>query len=261
MADPEHETDERSAASTANAPTERTAAGVGDRLTAQAADWAFGGDVADHFDTHVRRSVPLYDMGHELVCRLSDFFVGQPGLAYEIGCSTGALLQRLAQHNAHRPGCRWVGIDCEPAMVRQARTRCRDLANVEVFEGDATQFDYEPCDLVVAYYTVQFIRPRLRQPLFDRIYERLGWGGAFILFEKVRGPDARFQDMLTALYDDYKREQGYDDHEIMSKSRSLRGVLEPYTSQANLDYLRRAGFGDVMPVMKYLGFEGFLAIK
>jgi hypothetical protein len=119
----------------------------------------------------------------------------------------------------------------------------------------------EPCDLVVAYYTVQFIRPRFRQPLFDRVFEALNWGGAFVLFEKVRGPDARFQDMLTALYDDYKREQGYDDREIMGKARSLRGVLEPYTSQANVDYLRRAGFSDVMPVMKYLGFEGILAIK
>jgi tRNA (cmo5U34)-methyltransferase len=239
----------------------RAAAPVGDQITAQSASWAFGDAVADHFDAHVRRSVPLYDMGHDLVCRLSDFFVTQPGLGYEIGCSTGLLLQRLAQHNALRPGCRWVGVDREPAMVARARARCAELANVEVIADDATTFAFDPCDMVVAYYTVQFIRPHLRQPLFDRIYECLHWGGAFVLFEKVRGPDARFQDMLTALYDDYKREQGYDDHEIMGKARSLRGVLEPYTSQANLDYLRRAGFSDVMPVMKYLGFEGFLAIK
>lgn len=237
------------------------AAPVGDHITAQVANWAFGDDVAEHFDDHVRRSVPLYDMGHDLVCRLSDFFVAQPGLAYEIGCSTGLLLRRLAEHNAHRPGCRWVGIDREPAMVRRARAHCDGLPNVEVVEDDVTGFTFERCDFVVAYYTVQFIRPRHRQPLFDRVFEALDWGGAFVLFEKVRGPDARFQDMLTALYDDYKREQGYDDREIMGKARSLRGVLEPYTSQANVDYLRRAGFSDVMPVMKYLGFEGFLAVK
>jgi tRNA (cmo5U34)-methyltransferase len=238
-----------------------TAGTVGDHITARTADWEFGDDVAAHFDDHVRRSVPLYDRGHDLVCRLSDFFVTQPGLAYEIGCSTGMLLRRLAEHNAHKPDCRWIGIDREPAMVRHARARCAGLANVEVVQDDVTGFALEPCDLVVAYYTVQFIRPRFRQPLFDRVFEALNWGGAFVLFEKVRGPDARFQDMLTALYDDYKREQGYDDREIMGKARSLRGVLEPYTSQANVDYLRRAGFSDVMPVMKYLGFEGILAIK
>lgn len=261
MTKPVDKTDQPAGAGSPDETVEPALGEVGDDIEAPRADWAFGAGVPEHFDAHVRRSVPLYDMGHNLVCRLSDFFVSQPGLAYEIGCSTGALLQRLAQHNAHRPGCRWIGIDREPAMVLHARARCVDLATVDVIEADATTFDFEPCDLVVAYYTVQFIRPRLRQPLFDRIYERLNWGGAFVLFEKVRGPDARFQDMLSALYDDYKREQGYDDHEIMSKSRSLRGVLEPYTSQANLDYLCRAGFADIMPVMRYLGFEGFLAIK
>ena len=29
-------------------------------------------------------------------------------------------------------------------------------------------------------------------------------GGGFILFEKVRGPDARFQDILQTLYTEYK---------------------------------------------------------
>ena len=81
------------------------------------------------------------------------------------------------------------------------------------------------------------------------------------MFEKVRGPDARFQDMLTALYNDYKLEQGYDANEIIAKARSLKGVLEPFSTQGNLDMLHRAGFVDVMTIMKYICFEGFIAIK
>ena len=42
------------------------------------------------------------------------------------------------------------------------------------------------------------------------------------MYEKVRGPDARFQDILSRLYDDYKLEQGYSTDEIISKSRSLK---------------------------------------
>jgi tRNA (cmo5U34)-methyltransferase len=97
--------------------------------------------------------------------------------------------------------------------------------------------------------------------LISKLYESLQWGGALILFEKVRGPDARFQDILTRLYDDYKLDQGFSAEEIISKTRSLKGVLEPFSTQGNFDLLKRAGFVDIMTVMKHLCFEGFLAIK
>ena len=38
-------------------------------------------------------------------------------------------------------------------------------------------------------------------------------------------------------------------------------VLEPFSTQGNLDLLHRAGFVDIIAVCKYLCFEGFLAIK
>jgi len=89
----------------------------------------------------------------------------------------------------------------------------------------------------------------------------LNWSGALLLFEKVRANDARFQDMMTALYTDYKLDQNYKAEEIMNKTKSLKGVLDPFSTQANLDYLQRAGFADYINIMKYVCFEGFLAIK
>lgn len=79
--------------------------------------------------------------------------------------------------------------------------------------------------------------------------------------KKVRACDARFQDIMTALYTDYKLEQGYTEEEILSKTRSLKGVLEPFSTQGNLDLLKRAGFVDITTIFKYVSFEGFLAIK
>ena len=114
---------------------------------------------------------------------------------------------------------------------------------------------------MISYYTLQFVPPRLRQGIINKIYENLNWGGGFIFFEKVRGPDARFQDMLISLYTDFKIEQGYGPNEIIAKARSLKGVLEPFSTQGNLDLLKRAGFVDTMTVFKYCCFEGFLAIK
>ena len=81
------------------------------------------------------------------------------------------------------------------------------------------------------------------------------------MFEKVRACDARFQDMMQTLYTDYKLEQGYTPAEIIAKAKSLKGVLEPFSTQGNLDMLKRAGFVDVLTVFKHVCFEGFLAIK
>jgi tRNA (cmo5U34)-methyltransferase len=81
------------------------------------------------------------------------------------------------------------------------------------------------------------------------------------LFEKVRGPDARFQDIITILYNEFKINQGYTPDDIWAKSISLKGVLEPFSSQGNIDMLKRAGFLDINTIQKFLCFEGFLAIK
>ena len=54
---------------------------------------------------------------------------------------------------------------------------------------------------------------------------------------------------------------GYTHEEILNKTRSLKGILEPFSSNANIQMLERAGFKDTCTIMKKLCFEGFLAIK
>jgi tRNA (cmo5U34)-methyltransferase len=234
---------------------------VGHDIQTARAGWSFEGNVADTFVDHVRQSVPLYDTGHELVCSISDYFVRDDSVVYELGSSTGQLLRRLAEHHAHKPGARFVGIDAIEPMVEKARAHCAGLNAVEIVMDDVLTYDYEKSDLIVSYYCVQFVQPRHRQDLINRIYERLHWGGAFLLFEKVRGPDARFQDMSVALYNDFKARNGFTADEILNKTTSLKGVLEPFSTEGNLGLLRRAGFTDIMTVMKWVCFEGFLAIK
>ena len=234
---------------------------VGQNIETGNAAWNFGGSVPDTFVDHIRHSVPLYAEGHDLTCQLSDWFVSDRSMIYEIGVSTGELLKKLALHNAHKPGAKFIGMDVETAMVAKAKTHCSDVPNITILEEDGRLFPFEKADLIVSYYTMQFIPPRDRQLLFDRIYESLNWGGAFIMFEKVRAPDARFQDIATGLYNEFKLLQGFDEKEIVGKTRSLKGILEPFSTEGNFALFRRAGFEDVTTVSKYICFEGFLAIK
>lgn len=224
------------------------------------ANWKFSGDIVQEFDKHILSSVPLYEQGHTLISNLSDFFLSNDSVCYELGCSTGTLLKNIADHNQNKK-IKFVGIEVEQDMVDFANNKLNDYENIEIVCDDILNVDLEKSDMIVSYYTIQFIKPRIRQMIFDKIYESLNWGGAFILFEKVRGADARFQDITTALYTDFKIEQGFTKEEILDKTRSLKGVLEPFSTQGNLDLLQRAGFVDVMSIMKYVCFEGFLAIK
>lgn len=233
---------------------------VGDKISAANASWTFGGDVAESFDAHVERSIPLYHEGHDLAAKISDFFLTESSVCYELGCSTGTLTHMMAARHADR-GVRFIGIDNQENMTQKAAQRAEGMAGVSFSTMDIVDVELEPCDLVVAYYTIQFIRPKHRQNVFNEIYRALNWGGAFLLFEKVRACDARFQDIATAVYTDFKLDQGYDPEEIIGKARSLKGILEPFSTQGNLDLLGRAGFQDVLPIFKYVCFEGFLAIK
>ena len=51
---------------------------------------------------------------------------------------------------------------------------------------------------------------------------------------------------MTALYTDFKLEQGYSPDEIIAKARSLKRVQEPFSTKGYLDLFGRAGFVDVM---------------
>lgn len=233
---------------------------AGDSIKVENAGWTFAGEVSKNFEAHIARSVPFYHEGHELIAEISDFFLHDDSVCYDLGCSTGKLAHMLAERHS-RKKAKFLAVDKEKDMAAKAKTECGGLKNVVILHSDLLDIELEKADLIISYYTMQFIHPKNRQVMFNRIFEALNWGGGFLLFEKVRGPDARFQDMMTSLYTDYKTENGFTGDEIITKGRSLKGVLEPFSTKGNLDLLARAGFADVMTVMKYICFEGFLAVK
>ena len=233
---------------------------VGQDIDARNAGWTFEG-IEQKFDEHVRLSVPLYEEGHELACRLGEFFLPPNATVVELGVSTGALARKFLEFHKERTDIRYIGIDKIDSMLEVARQRCAGDPRAEFVNDDIAAVPFDDVSLVLSFCTMQFVRPKVRQTMFDKVYRSMQWGGGFYLFEKVRAPDARFQDLAMQLYHEFKLRNGFDEKEILSKQRSLKGVLEPFSTDGNLDLLRRAGFQDVMTVIKYVCFEGFLAIK
>jgi len=222
-------------------------------------NWEFDKQVTNKFESHVEKSVPFYNISHEIVLGLSDYFLKKESRYYDIGCSTGSLIQKIYNKNKDKK-VKLIGLDNSRAMITKANKK--KIKNKLSFVNTKIEnYNFLKSDMISSLYTIQFIQPKYRQKLFDKIYKSLNWGGAFVLFEKIRGDDARFQDLLTFLYYDFKASNGLKPNEILNKEISLRSVLEPYTIQANIDFMKRAGFKDIMPISQYLCFKGFLAIK
>jgi tRNA (cmo5U34)-methyltransferase len=232
---------------------------AGDNIKVENSGWRFNGDMVENFEKHISKSVPLYKEGHELIIKISDYFVKNDSICYEIGSSAGTLLSKISEHHKSKKS-NFIGIEIEQDMVDKSNELYR-ASNLKFVCNDINILELKKTDLLISYYTMQFIHPKFRQELVNKIYNSLNWGGAFMFFEKVRASDARFQDIMTGIYMDYKLEQGYSPDDIVAKSRSIKGILEPFSTQGNIDMMARAGFTDVLSIMKYGPFEGFLAIK
>jgi len=96
---------------------------VGDSIIAENANWSFSGDTVNEFDEHVSKSVPLYSSGHELICKISDFFIKGDSTVYEIGTSTGELLFNLEEHNKHKVNIDYIGLDLQQDMINKANRK------------------------------------------------------------------------------------------------------------------------------------------
>jgi tRNA (cmo5U34)-methyltransferase len=231
------------------------------KIYATLSNWSFEGPVVKKFDTHINKSIPLYKETHNLFVNLSDFFLQNNSKIIDLGCSTGTFLRQVySRHKKNKKKLQYIGIDSVPEMIKAAKSKI-DSKKIKFFCKNFLTLNLKKSCIISSMYTIQFISPALRQKLINKIYTSLNWGGAFFFVEKVRSKDARFQDYLTQTYLEYKLQNGHTPYEIINKSKSLKGVMEPFSSKGNIDMLKRAGFKDIETVFKYGCFEGFLAIK
>ena len=235
---------------------------VGDIIKAENARWHFSKVDSEKFSKHIERSIPGYHEGHRLIEELSDFFIKKNSKIYDLGCSTGNLTYSIAARHADQK-VKVIGVERERSLLQAARLNVENSPepNLEYRKEDITELELEPANLVIAYYTLQFLSLKNRKNILKRIWRCLNPGGAFLLFEKVREPNSRLQELTMLLYNDFKLQNGYSGDEIIAKSRSLKGVLEPLSSRENLRFLKDSGFRETGRIFKRLCFEGFIAIK
>ncbi len=220
----------------------------------------FDEEVAAVFDDMLSRSVPFYEEAQ----RITEFFalkyLKKGGRLYDLGSSTASLLIDL--HKKLPFQAELIGLDNSKAMLIQAQKKINAYKmNIKLYEADILTYDYQRADVFVSNYTLQFIRPLVREELVKRIFDALKTEGVFIFSEKLISHEKRLNKELIELYYDFKKEQGYSEFEIMQKREALENVLVPYSEDENIIMAKKAGFAHCEVIFRWANFATFIAIK
>jgi tRNA (cmo5U34)-methyltransferase len=234
---------------------------VDDTISAVPGEWRFDKNVSKAFDSHVHKSVPFYDEIQRMVIELSEYFVRDHSVVYDLGSSTGTSLDLLSSVHAGKEDVQFIGFDLSKFMVKEARKKV-NRPNVRFHHKNIMDVEFSPpANFVTSLFTMQFLTLAERRTLLTRINDGMIEGGGLLIVEKVSAEHSCFEDIWTELYWDFKRRQGLTPEQILEKANSIRGVLKPLTADENIDLLWQTGYSRVEVFFKWYNWAGFLAVK
>lgn len=222
----------------------------------------FDADVAAVFDDMLSRSVPFYKESLHLTRQFSINALQKGGRVLDLGCSTASLLLEIERALKSTEGVELIGIDNSRAMIEHAHKKIEAFGSkISLVEGDILEYPFGRTKVVVCNYTLQFIRPLVRETLLRKIYDSLEEGGVFIFSEKVLSENATINKQLIDCYYRFKKEQGYSEYEIVQKREALENVLIPYTMVENIEMAKKSGFSSCDVLFRWANFATFIACK
>lgn len=243
----------------ANATRDRVFAG-----TPTMDGFVFDETVAAVFDDMINRSVPGYRSVLAMTGALAKRHC-RPGTAvYDLGCSLGGSTLAIAARVA-RADCSIEAVDSSAAMIDRLRGRLAERPDlrcpVRCRREDVMDTVVENASVAVLNFTLQFVPPRRRGRLIERIFGGLEPGGILILSEKIAFEDPGLDARVTERYHRFKEAMGYSRLEISRKRTALENVLVPDTVGAHRRRLEAAGFAPVGVWFRCLNFISLVAYK
>ncbi|MDA8915466.1 methyltransferase domain-containing protein [bacterium] len=133
------------------------------------------------FDKHIDTSVRGYSHLWGDILSLSKYFVEDYTQVVDIGCSTGKLLKSMIeQNNEHIPHAQYTGIEIEDDFYGNYTFDEDKHQNLSYYRGDVRDFNFQNCSLVTSIFTLQFMSPKDRQDVINKVADGLNTGGAFV---------------------------------------------------------------------------------
>ena len=86
--------------------------------------WVFNKKVAKNFDKHVNQSIPDYSDLQNYIASLSEWFLKDGAVIYDLGCSTGETIKRITSLNVTTK-IEIIGIDSKSSMLKLAKKKIK----------------------------------------------------------------------------------------------------------------------------------------
>lgn len=226
-------------------------------------DFVFSEKVVEVFDDMLDRSIPFYHKIIQASAQLLDISLNEGDTVYDLGCSTGTTLLKLARSLPEKR-LNFYGVDNSPAMLDKARLKAELYSKTEsisFINHDITTLQVRNCGAFVLNYTMQFIRPMLRQEFIKQLFNSLRPGGILLLSEKTINHDKMLNRQYIDIYHRFKLAKGYSELEIAQKREALENILVPFSIDENKAILHNAGFSSVETFFQWFNFSSFIAIK
>jgi tRNA (cmo5U34)-methyltransferase len=202
--------------------------GQGDLLSEQAPieipeHWTFkDSSVAEGFDRHVREQLPWYDLVTDAIVQIGRHFIGEGGLVYDIGASTGNIGRALDATIQDRHGS-LIAVEESPQMaakwwgpgslfVEPIQNHCKDM------------LDY---DFAVLNLVLMFLRADEQAQVLDCLQKHIKPGGALVLVERMIPPAGYLSIVNSRLTLAAKLKAGVPAEDIVTKELSIAGSQRP----------------------------------
>ncbi len=237
-----------------------------DRLFAVASieeDFVFNKHVAEVFDDMLSRSIPCYKEVIACQARLLAAYLNKGDTVCDLGCSTGTTLLQFSRILAEKEFS-YVGVDNSSAMLEKAEIKIKNYAKQDIIRfihGDISEACTLHSNAFIVNYTLQFIRPLLREKFLQNLYTALQPGGILLLSEKTISHDRRLNREFIDIYHGFKKTHGYSELEIAKKREALENVLIPFSIAENRVLLEQVGFSPVETFFQWFNFVSFIAVK
>ena len=121
-------------------------------------------------------------------------------LILDIGCGTGTNLSLY-----HEAGCKVYGIDSSPAMIKVARKKLGNRADLRL--GDASQMPYPDglFDLITAMFILHEMPSQIRADVMSEIFRVMKDDGRVLLIDfhpgPIRFPNGWYYKIITQFFE------------------------------------------------------------
>ena len=184
-------------------------------------NWTFKNKgVAKEFDTHVRESLPWYDLVSGAVAHTVRHYLPENVLMYDIGASTGNIGKLLDESLTARKA-QLISIENAPEMAEHFEAQ----GKLEI--ADCTTYDYQPFDVATIFLVLMFLTMEQRQSLIDNLINKCRKGGAIIIVDKIEAKANYIGTINRRLTLAGKVATGVSPEQIIAKELSLAGIQRP----------------------------------